>query len=142
MVAGASPVTSTWTEWAWSGDAVATPEATVVAKSSLVATSQTTGTSSLGMPAVPPLASGSGARRVQRTTASGSASPDATPRVNGSPGSAGAGGSVVVGAGVVVGATVAGTVVAGAAVVPAPPLVVEVAPPDGRRHRSGRRPGR
>src|SRR4249920_2121648 len=78
VVAGASPVTSTWTEWASSGDAVATPEASVVAKSSLVATSQTTRTSSLGMPAVPPLASGSGARRVQRITASGNASPDAT----------------------------------------------------------------
>src|SRR5262245_28753546 len=56
------------------------------------------------MPARPPTADGSGARRVHRTTPSASASPEATPRVNGSPGSAGAGGGVVVGAAVVVGA--------------------------------------
>ena len=60
-------------------------------KASSPATSHETGTSSAGMPPVPPAASGSGARRVQRMTPSSSGSPDATPSVNGSPESSGIG---------------------------------------------------
>ena len=78
---GGSPSTSTWTVCARSGDASVLARATIRAKRSSSATSQTTCTASSGMP--PPGASGSGASRVHRTTPSSVGSPDATPSVNG-----------------------------------------------------------
>ena len=54
---------------------------------SSVATSHSTGTTSGGMP--PPGMSGEGARRVQSATPDAVGYPDATPSVNGGPGSRG-----------------------------------------------------
>src|SRR5262245_4094350 len=77
--AGRRPRTSTWTAWAWSGEATTSPRRTRPRKCSSVATSHRTGTSTAG---IPPPSSGAGASRVQSTTAPGSGSPDATPRAN------------------------------------------------------------
>ena len=77
---GASPATSTWTEWARSGQAAVMPRTAMRVKPGSSATSQATGTEPAGMPQS--LAKGSGARRVQMTNPSGLGSPLATPRVN------------------------------------------------------------
>jgi hypothetical protein len=92
-VPAASPSTTAWTLWPYLGSAVVTSETTIVSKVSSVATSQTTGTSSSGMP--PPVA-GPGARRVHNTRLVTSGSPEATPSVKGGPGSGGTGGVGVV----------------------------------------------
>lgn len=115
-VAGSSPVASTWTAWAWVASAVATPSATTSSPPSSVDTTHRTATSSAGM--APSAVVGSGTRRVHRITASGVGSPDATPRVKGSPGSAGTGR--------LVGASVAGAVPPGCE--PGPPPAVGRAP--------------
>jgi hypothetical protein len=82
-------------------------------KSSSDATSQVTGYGTAGMPPSP--ASGAGASRVHRITLSGSGSPEAIPRVKGSPGISGRSSPVV-----------------GAPLVPLVPFipVVPVSPPD------------
>ena len=114
---------------------MAEPDATTSVKASSAATSHLTGTSSAGMPPVPPAASGSGASRVQRMTASSSGSPDATPSVNGSPGSGGMGAALVVVAAVVGGT---GPVVPGAAVGSdgGVAAVVDAEPPPSRQAAS------
>ena len=77
---GCRPVTFTRTLCASSGVAMALPFATTRRKASSCATSQRSGTASLGAELA---SSGSGRMRVQRITESGSGAPDATPRLNG-----------------------------------------------------------
>ncbi len=77
---GRSPCTSACTAWPHSGVAWAVPRRATERNRSSVEISHCTGTGTGGMP---PPCSGSGARRVHRTTLSGSGSPEVTPRVNG-----------------------------------------------------------
>ena len=79
---GASPCTSTWTECASAGAAVAVPRRTTLRMPSSSATSHRTPTGIGGIP--PSGSSGRGASRVHSTTPVGSGSPLATPSANGS----------------------------------------------------------
>ena len=73
-----------WTLKPMSAAVWASPWATRLRKRSSEATSHLTSKALSGMPPMPSSASGFTARRVHRTTPSGSGSPEATPRVNGS----------------------------------------------------------
>ncbi len=84
QVSGSSPVASTCTECARAGSATTSPEATTSSNASPAAISHRTGRGWSGSP--PPTNSGSFTSRVHRMTASGSGSPDATPRANSSAG--------------------------------------------------------
>ena len=77
VVAGDSPAASTFTVWSRDGPVRSTPDAAIAPNPGSVATSQVTGT--VGPRPEPGVACAVGVTRVQRTTAPGSGSPEATP---------------------------------------------------------------